>query len=62
MSRRFASRKILGRSDARVRMTVDMIELCMEVCVEGIRSLEPSTTESKLLERLRSRLAAIDRQ
>ena len=61
MSRRFASRKIHGGSDARVRMTVDMIELCMEVCLEGIRSSEPSANESELLERLRSRMAAIDR-
>ena len=61
MSHRPKSRKITGGSDARVRIAVDLVEVCVDVCAEGIRSSKPSINDSELVEQLRLRLASVDR-
>lgn len=45
-------------SESRVRIAVDMVEVCVSVCAEGLRSSDRSIDERELLERLRSRLVS----
>ncbi len=45
-------------SDIRVKTAVDMTEVCVSVCAEGIRMLNSRIDEHELLENLRSRLAS----
>ena len=55
------SQKDSRRSDTRVKIAVDMVEVCVDVCADGIRSSKPRMTERELLETLRSRLASTKR-
>ena len=43
-------------SDLRVKTAVGMVEVCVSICAEGIRMLDPGIDEDELLEILRSRL------
>jgi len=42
--------------EVKVRMAIEMTDLCVSVCAEGIRAQYPDITEKELLEKLRERL------
>ena len=48
----------LGRlkPEEKVMIAVDMTDVCVQVCVEGIRQQYPGITEEELIEKLRERL------
>jgi hypothetical protein len=48
----------LGRlkPEQKVQIAIEMTDLCVEVCADGIRQRYPGISEEELLEKLRGRL------
>jgi len=48
----------LGRlkPEQKVQIAIEMTDLCVEVCADGIRQQYPGISEEELLEKLRERL------
>lgn len=44
------------RPEDRVNMAIEMTDVCVSVCAEGIRTEHPGIGEKELLEKLRERL------
>jgi len=44
------------KSELKVDMAVDMNEVCVRVCAEGIKSQNPNITDEELIEKLQERL------
>ena len=53
----------LGRlpSEVKVNMAIEMTDLVVNVCTEGIRATHPGISDEKVLERLRIRFAWMKR-
>jgi len=43
--------------EERVNLAINMTDVCVRICAEGIRDQHPGITEDRLLELLRERIA-----
>jgi len=44
------------KPEERVNLAVNMSDVCIRVCVEGVKSQHPSVSDEELIERVRERL------
>ncbi len=48
----------IGRlsGETKVQMAIEMTDLCVQICAEGIKAQHPDITEDELIEELRERI------
>ncbi|MBE0512627.1 hypothetical protein IBX38_06220 [Candidatus Bathyarchaeota archaeon] len=44
------------RPEEKVNVAIDMSDVCVRICAEGVRAQFPDITEQELVERLRERI------
>ena len=44
------------KPEEKVNLAINMTDVCLRICAEGIRELQPDITEEKLVARVRERI------